>query len=178
MEFVLKNIILYDEFGGVSGFAEFRIRRGQTEIKVRHNLTGKGLSFGIIANGETAGNFELTGSQLLLEHRGRIDAEMEIFCVITAHEGNEVKTLASGVVNETKLSPRESEPEAKTEKREEIAEVATETGLAERYEAVQELDEVLRKMCVIDEHGRGQCESCPYREHFFDKAIADDEVVV
>ena len=48
----------------------------------------------------------------------------------------------------------------------------------EAKEAVKELDEALRAICIIDENGKGQCGSCPYREHFFGLAVGEDEVVV
>ena len=43
--------------------------------------------------------------------------------------------------------------------------------------AIKEIDEILRKVCVIDENGKGQCEGCPYREYFFGDAV-DEEIVV
>ena len=51
-----------------------------------------------------------------------------------------------------------------------------EKALASKDNAVKEIDEILRKVCIIDE-GRGQCETCPYREHFFGLAVGEDEVV-
>jgi len=167
VEFVLKNIILYDPFGNVSGFAEFKIRQDRTNIRVRYNDGGgEVLTLSIVANGQPARSFELAGVQSLFELRGYTDAEKEIFVCINKRESGEVKTLASGVINQAKI-----------DKRQEICEVAE--AVEAKPVAVKELDEALRKICVVDENGKGQCETCPYREHFFGTAVdADDDVVV
>ena len=34
--------------------------------------------------------------------------------------------------------------------------------------AVREIDEALRAVCCIDDKGKGMCESCPYREYFYE----------
>jgi hypothetical protein len=147
VELITKNIILYDEFGGVSGFAEFKIRANKTDIKVRHNLGVDASQFSVVTNGELANVFKIFGASSNFELHDRVDFEKEIFVCVKGGEA----TLASGVINQ---------------------------GVVERREVVvKEVDEVLRKACVIDEEGRGQCESCPYREYFFG-AVADGEEVV
>jgi len=152
MEVTVKNIILYDELGNVSGFVEFKIHRDQTDIKVRHNLGVGDYSLSVVA-GKVIRDFELTGETF--EFRGRVDVSKEIFVCIKSKG----KTLASGIINQGSLAV--ARDDAKTL-------------------AVKELDEAIRAVCVtIDENGKGQCETCPYREHFFGHAMTcDDEVVV
>lgn len=193
MEFVIKNIILYDAFGNVSGFAEFKIRGDRTNIRVRYNDgDSEVLLFSIVANGAPARVFEISGVQSFCEFREFIDAEKEIFICISRREGSEIKTLASGVVNQAKLDKQKqavSEISGNeiitdneiTDNTAEAAQVSApkQPDQVSDLVAVRELDEALRKICIIDENGRGQCENCPYREHFFGAAVnADDDVVV
>lgn len=153
MELVTKNIILYDELGGVSGFAEFRIREDRTDIKIRHNFgVADVLRLSVMMNCETK-IFKMKEGQSLFEVSGSIDTEKEIF--VCLYNGEEL--LASGIINQ---GVRDSL-----------------VVPARNDEMVKELDEVFRKVCVIDENGKGQCESCPYREHFFGE-VATDEIVV
>jgi len=160
VELVTKNIILYDEFGGVSGFAEFKIRSNKTDIKVRHNLNEPTLQLSVMANGEGAKVFEVTGVSSNFELREQVDAEKEIFVLLRKGEN----TLASGVINQGLIDRRIG-----------VTELAHENAVV----VVKELDEALRKICVIDEDGKGQCSGCPYREHFFGEVVeAGDEVVV
>jgi len=182
MEFAVKNIILYDMFGSVVGFAEFKIRRDRADVKCRHNLNEKNLTLSVVANGEAARNFEISGVQSLFEIRGRIDAEKEIFVYI--NKGGE--TLASGVVNEARVCHSEErsdeESQVRTDKSASTRDSSTSLGMTsgaqDDMQAIKELDEAIRKLCIIDENGKGQCETCPYREHFFGGAIEEDEVVV
>ena len=159
MELITKNIILYDEFGNVSGFAEFKIRSNKADIKVRHNLGNDVLQLSVVANGEAAKLFKITGASSNIELLDRVDAEKEIFVCLRKDE----VTIASGVINQGSIDRRIEVPEV------------VETS---HVEAVKELDEVLRRICVIDENGRGQCESCPYREHFFGGVVESDTDVV
>ena len=152
MEFAVKNVILYDEFGSVSGFVEFKIRRDRTDIKVRQNLNEKGLALSVIANGEAVGTFEINGAQSSFELRRSIDAEKEIFVYLKRGE----ETIASGVINQGQI-----------DRRIEVSEVIKTSPV----EVVKELDEILRKVCIIDENGGGQCESCPYRDYFFGEGL-------
>ena len=162
MVLITKNIILYDGRGGVSGFAEFKIRSHKADIKVRHNLGPDLMQFSVMANGGAARVFKIAGTVASFEVFDWIDAEKEIFVLLD--RGGE--TLASGVVNEGRISIIVDACEAP-----EIPRVARND--------IKELDEILRKVCVIDENGKGQCESCPYREHFFGGALeSGDEVVV
>lgn len=195
--YALKNIILYDECGNVSGFAEFKIRCDRTNIKVRYNDIADGavLLFNLVANGETIRPFQITGVQSLFEVRAAIDAESEIFVCISKRMNGELKTLASGVVNEAKIqAPRHTElnrrviaSEQQKSSSESIRDIncletvkdTPKQQLITKSEEVQELDEAIRKICKIDESGKEQCESCPYREHFFNVVVdGDDEVVV
>jgi len=160
VELTNKNIILYDEFGGVSGFAEFKIRSNKTDIKVRHNLNEAVLQLSVMANGEGAKVFNITSVSSSFELRDHVDAEKEIFVVL--RKGEEV--LASGVINQGQI-----------DRRLEVTELAHENAVA----VVKQLDEALRKVCIIDEDGQGQCSHCPYREHFFGGVVvSEDEVVV
>jgi len=157
VELITKNIILYDGRGGVSGFAEFKIRSHKADIKVRHNLGPDLMQFSVLANGGAAMVFKIAGTVASFELFDRIDAEKEIFVLL----GRDGETLASGVVNQGLV-----------DRQVEVSEKVT-------VEPVKELDEILRKVCVIDENGQGQCETCPYREHFFGEALeSGDEVVV
>jgi len=40
-----------------------------------------------------------------------------------------------------------------------------------KTEAAREIDEMLRAVCTVDDKGKGMCEICPYREHFFGENI-------
>lgn len=195
--YLVKNIILYDEFGNVSGFVEFKIRCDRANIKVRYNDGAGGalLIFNVVANGETMKPFQITGVQSLFEVRSVIDAENEIFVCISKRVNGELKTLASGVVNEAKIQTpyktdlnhhavsegahiASAEPVRDMSCLKTVEDVPKQQLVA-KSEEVQELDEAIRKICTIDEDGKGQCESCPYREHFFNVVVeSDDEVVV
>jgi len=160
VELITKNIILYDEFGSVSGFVELKIRSNKADIKVRHNLADMLLQFSVMANGEATKVFKITSASSTFEVRDNIDAEKEIFVCIRRGE----ETLASGVINQGFVDRRKKAPE--------VIEEAP-------VEVVKELDDALRKICIIDEDGKGQCSGCPYREHFFGEAlVSEDEVVV
>ena len=168
MEFAVKNIVLYDLGGGVVGFAEFKIRRDRTDIKVRHNLRESAVVFKVIASGRAVAEFAVEGPLSFFEIHGRVDAESEIFAQLS-RMGDKADALASGAVNHGIISRDpvivQKDPSLAGKDKAEIV-------------AVRELDEALRAICVIDEHGKGQCETCPYREHFFGDAVVDDEVVV
>ena len=173
MEFVIKNIILYDEFGNVAGFAEFKIRTGRASIKVRYNdYGGVPLVFNVIANGERVGAFGIAGVQSLFEMHVNINAEKEIFVSVGKRENGEVRTLASGVVNENMVEKAQAVDEKVIEKCDELPVI--------KNNAVTELDQIIRKVCIVGEDGKGQCETCPYREHFFGvvATVDEDEVVV
>jgi hypothetical protein len=185
VEFAIKNIVLYDGFGNVIGFAEFKIRRDRTDIKVRHNLflgskeVGEdervGLLFGVLAEGHPEKVFVITGAQSFFEIRGRLNPEKEIFVRLGTRGGDEWQVLASGIVNQTKVVSI-----SRTTKVVAHEDDATEDlpVVADRVEAVEELNEALRHICIIDEEGRGQCDGCPYREYFFEKALEEEEVVI
>ena len=151
MDFTIKNVILYDSLQNVSGFAELKIRADRTNIKVRHNISEDGLLLSVVAEGESSFVFALAGAQSLLELNARINPEREIFICVIKRDGGELNTLASGILNQT------------SRKDAEIIRIAEPIKPVE----VNEVDAVLRKVCTIDEHGKGQCETCPYREYFY-----------
>ena len=197
MEFSIKNIILYDAFQSVSGFVEFKIRAERTDVKVRHNLCGEdGILLSVVTGGDVSHVFSLAAGQCAFELKYRVDPEREIFVCIIKYEGKEIKTLASGILNQDRKNIRKRVGVAK-EIRGEV-EYIDELGTTQEKEKflqlieepikpveVNEVDEVLRKVCTIDENGKGQCETCPYRDHFYQfnvehqpqgKAVGQDDL--
>ena len=181
MDFTIKNIILYDSLQNVSGFAELKIRTDRTSIKVRHNISEDGLLLSVVAEGESSFVFALTGAQSLLELNARINPEREIFICVIKREGGEMNTLASGILNQDRKNIKKR-PVTAREIRDEIAEQSAPAEiirLAEPIKPVEvnEVDAVLRKVCTIDEHGKGQCETCPYRDYFYQFTLERETLV-
>jgi|GEM_PF-2979511 len=221
VDFVLKNVILYDSAQNVSGFAEFKIRSDRTNVKVRHNLNAvKGeMLLSIVAEGTKSYVFPLTGVQTLAEVKNRINPNREIFVCLfnhikdsTAASGWQTQTLASGIINQMDQSLR-SRTDVQSEVNNDISENISErikddnieyatnfpSGLTDEQSfelniiepvvtaknkpaaatakpaAIKEIDEVLRKVCTIDADGKGQCETCPYRDHFFNFGVVTAE---
>ena len=180
VEFTVKNIILYDALQNVSGFVEFKIRADRTDIKVRYNsFAEEGLLLSVVAEGEYSYVFSLAGDQSLFELKCRLEPAKEIFVCVIKKEGQEIRTLASGILNQDRKNLKKRAMNAK-EIREEIDEIGRgeyyiekDNGVRQliaepvKTEEAQEVDEVLRKVCTIGDDGKGQCESCPYREHFY-----------
>lgn len=175
MDFTLKNIILYDNIQNVSGFAEFKIRADQTNIKVRHNLECKHeLLLSMVADGEKSYVFTLIGPQTLLELKSRINPEREIFICIMKRENTELQTLASGIINQDRKNLKTRAVAAKEIRREieQPISISTQRPI-EQLSSIKEIDDVLRKVCIIDDEGKGQCETCPYRDHFYQFALTE-----
>jgi len=119
-----------------------------------------------------------------------IDLSREVVICLMGKEGNKVSTLASGAINLTKnASIEEKQIQASAENLTDspnllvnssdttpLSVVLDETehlpiGRKYKTEAAREIDEMLRAVCTVDEKGKGQCETCPYREHFFGENI-------
>ena len=181
----VKNVILYDPYQHVSGFAELKTGRGGTHIKVKHNLSDRDLLVSVIYGGEShvltmtdrVGDFQINPV---------LDLTREVMVCLMRREGNTVLNLATGVIN---LSANKSslatiiEETAQTPiNRETAAGIVIARCSRSECEAKQppgknapdfnttaarEVDELLRKVCSLDAEGKGQCEKCPYREFFY-----------
>ena len=191
-ELVIKNIILYDPWQQVSGFVELKTgNSGKTQVKVRHNLYDKDLLLSIVAGGESQ-VFTLPERTSTHEISAAIDMTKEVVACLMQKDGNKVSTLASGAIN---LMSNEKlimnnvgiidniVPEgrgglevilADTEILPISRKVMDDTPKTYQTEAAHEIDELLRAVCTVDDQGRGICETCPYREHFFGEPIFDN----
>ena len=178
MDFI-KNIILYDTWQNVSGFVELKNTGGRTQVKLRHSLSEKELVLSLVEEGGQSYMFQANGTNGIFEIKGAFDLSRELVACLCAREGNKVTTLASGIVN-----PRRKDAGLKPDTKfqnvqpsdESIAAVIEETAFVpiRREEGstaarvAVEIDELLRKVCTVDDAGRGQCETCPYRDYFYE----------
>jgi hypothetical protein len=210
VELSIKNVILYDAHGHVSGFVELKIRESYTAVKVRHNLftesanstaEERNLLLSVTADGAEPHVFAFSAVQAEFDIRARIDPACEIVVCIIGKKGASLATVASGAVNEgiggksADRGPRtagDEELKAKNERRvtADMPDITfppppTNTALdaagdtQEKAEPVKsaearEVDAVLRAVCEIDEGGRGVCETCPYRDYFFEFTLDRD----
>lgn len=130
------------------GFVELRFFAGHTGVRVKHDMRESDLVLSVIVDDITY-MFALDKSDF--EIKKRLDPMGEIYVCITRRD--ELDTLCSGVVN------RKSNVVGAETLKEYFAEI-------KQVDAVKEVDEVFRSMC-IDDGKKGPCAECPYREHFF-----------
>jgi len=142
MAVLIKNIILYDRTGAVAGFIEIRHLEKGTHLRLKHSLTEKNLMLSMVIDGVNK-VLKITGNLTEYELHTQIDLEYEIFACIVQQVGNEMISLASGVINLNRLKEKQ---------------------------AVQEVDHAIKKICCVDAHGNSECDKCPYREYFFKHA--------
>ena len=176
---IVKNVILYDPNGHVSGYVELKTGRGGTQVKVKHNLSDRDLLVSVVVGGEShvltmtdrTGDFDL---------KDAIDLTREVMICLMRRDGNTVNNLATGVINLAEKKQKAPlatiiEETSSTPISREKAAVAT-TGY--NTVAAKEVDELLRKVCAVDAEGKGICEKCPYREFFYgENYVADNEAV-
>ncbi len=136
---LIKNIILYDRTGAVAGFIEVRALESGAHLRLKHSLTEKGLMLSMVIDGVNK-VLKVTGNLTEYDLRTKIDLDYEIFACIVQQVGNEMVSLASGVINLNHLKEKQ---------------------------AVQEIDHAMKKICSVDVQGHGECDKCPYREYFF-----------
>jgi hypothetical protein len=139
MPFLIKNIILYDPMGVVTGFVEVCPKNGKTYLRLKQSLGEIGMLLTVVTDGENK-VFPIDGAVNEYTVDGEIDLEYEIFACMVKRDGEKVITIAGGAINLNKLK---------------------------RAAAVKEIDSVLKKVCSVDDIGRGECDKCPYREYFF-----------
>lgn len=142
MAVLIKNIILYDRVGAVAGFVEIRDQEKGTHLRLKHSLTAKDLMLSMVIDGVNK-VLKITGNLTEYDLQNKIDLDYEIFACIVQQTANEMVALASGVINLNHLKQKK---------------------------AVQEIDHAIKKICSVDAQGRGECETCPYREYFFKQA--------
>lgn len=142
MAVYIKNIILYDTLGAVAGFIEIRPAENRTHLRLKHSLNQPGVMLSLMIDGINK-ILKIDGvvTEYVLE--GLIDLDYEVFACIVKQIGTEMVSVASGAINLNKLKSRQ---------------------------AVQEIDSAIKNICRVDEHGNGECESCPYRDYFFKQA--------
>jgi len=161
----IKNVILYDPYSSVVGFVEFKTFGTSTEIRAKHNIGEDNLILSV--NDMT---FAMRGDDFVTGTKTAINFDEEIIVVVAKKEGNDITTLASGSLNLGKTLAKPAVSPLNTIIQE------TERGIERTSEhttsAAREIDEILRAVCSIDDKGRGVCESCPYREHFFGENVS------
>lgn len=142
MAVLIKNIILYDRAGAVAGFIEIRALNNGTHLRLKHSLTTKDLMLSMVIDGVNK-VLKITGNLTEYDLQTKIDLDYEIFACIVQQKGNEMVSLASGVINLNHLKEKQ---------------------------AVQEIDRAMKKICSVDAQGHGDCNTCPYRDYFFKQA--------
>ena len=142
MAVLIKNIILYDRTGAVAGFIEIRTLENGTHLRLKHSLTEKNLMLSMVIDGVNK-VLKITGNLTEYDLRSKIDLDYEIFACIVQQAGNEMISLASGVINLNHLKEKQ---------------------------AVKEVDHAIKKNCSVDALGNSECDKCPYREYFFKQA--------
>lgn len=142
MAVLIKNIILYDRAGAVAGFIEIRALNNGTHLRLKHSLTAKDLMLSMVIDGVNK-VLKITGNLTEYDLQTKIDLDYEIFACIVQQKGNEMVSLASGVINLNHLKEKQ---------------------------AVQEIDRAMKKICSVDAQGHGDCNTCPYRDYFFKQA--------
>lgn len=142
MAVLIKNIILYDKAGAVAGFIEIRALENGTHLRLKHSLTAKDLMLSMVIDGINK-ILKITGNLTEYNLQSKIDLDYEVFACIVQQNGNEMISLASGVINLNRLKEKQ---------------------------AVQEIDHAMKKICSVDAYGKGECDKCPYREYFFKQA--------
>ena len=142
MAVYIKNIILYDRSGAVSGYLEIRPQDTGTHLRLKHSLTAKGLMLSLVIDGVNK-VLKITGNLTEYKLQNQIDLDYEIFACIVQQSGGELVSLASGAINLNHLKGKQ---------------------------AVEEIDYAIKKICSVDVNGHGECEKCPYREYFFKQA--------
>ena len=177
MDVVIKNIILYDAKRQVSGYLELRCAYGKCDIKLKHNfselLGGEGkLLLSVVSQGESYA-FRVDSLHCGFELIKTLDLDIEVFAnLLHKKEGGKPESLASGLINaegggSTNARPLHSVPDLDT-----CVGASTTRPLEspETYslESVRrEVDSVLRTACVVTDGEACACETCPYRDYFF-----------
>lgn len=163
----IKNVILYDNFQNVVGFAELKNVDGYTAVRARHNFSGE-----IIV---TVNN-EIVGDKI----DPQLNLEGEVIVCLVQKDGRVIQTVASGIINPAPSQTTKAVSKSLA-KAAEVLEVRSpisrmidavkhgidRTEAPKKTAAAREVDEVLRAVCQIDEHKKGMCESCPYRDFFY-----------
>jgi len=102
MKLVISNIILYDKVHEVVGFAELKVEKGQTRVKVQHNFDSAGLIFSLSYNQQTHA-FQLKSSSIASTNTFTLhqpfDLKREIFAFVTRKHSGGLTPLASGAIN-------------------------------------------------------------------------------
>lgn len=142
MAILIKNIILYDKAGAVAGFIEIRALEHGTHLRLKHSLTTKDLMLSMVIDGVNK-VLKITGNLTEYDLQTKIDLDYEVFACIVQQSGNDMVSLASGVINLNRLKEKQ---------------------------AVQEIDHAMKKICCVDAQGHGECDKCPYRDYFFKQA--------
>ena len=142
MAVYIKNIILYDRTGAVAGYIEIRPLDDGTHLRLKHALTAKGLMLSLVIDGVNK-VLKITGNLNEYALQTKVDLDYEIFACIVQQTDQEMISLASGAINLNHLKGKQ---------------------------AVQEIDNAMKKICSVDAHGHAECEKCPYREYFFKQA--------
>ena len=178
---IIKNVILYDRYQHVVGFAELKNLDGATQFKVKHNLADADLTL-VIKAGDEDFSFKMNKKNFEGTLSGAIDLDGEIIVNLTQKDGDTVTVFASGSLNVSKkpfskalstLPPLKSIL-TDTEKginRQKAADKEIEKPAASR--AAREIDEILRAICSVDDKGKGICETCPYRDYFFGETFSN-----
>jgi hypothetical protein len=161
----IKNVILYDPYSSVVGFVEFKTFGTSTEIRAKHNIEGDL----ILSVNDLA--FNMRGPDFITSIRTPIDFDAEVIVVVAKKEGNDITTLASGSINLGKTSALAVTKGGLADILKDTEQPIERTAPQRQTGAAREIDEILRAVCSVDVNGKGICESCPYREHFFGENV-------
>ena len=105
MAILIKNIILYDRAGAVAGFIEIRALDNGTHLRLKHSLTAKDLMLSMVIDGVNK-VLKVTGNLTEYDLQTKIDLEYEVFACIVQQNGNDMISLASGVINLNRLKEK------------------------------------------------------------------------
>ena len=169
----IKSIILYDSLQRVCGFVELRTDKGRTIIRVSHTGEAKSKIIISIATPDASYAFSADSHESNFAVDKEIDLEAEVFVNLMHKVGNDLISLASGVINfsprqviESIKKQKESPPQPQPKSPPEALEAPLGKG-------IKEIDAILRGVCMMNDGEKGICNGCPYREHFYDFAIEE-----
>jgi len=181
---LIKNVILYDIYGHVVGFVEVKNSGTSCRIRVKHNIVEDSLTLDV--NGQ-----KLSLPDAIFEADvAYIDITKPITITITQEFSGSSIVMASGSVNNEEIPEPELDPQLPLAEQAPLIAVSSLSKLPPiktlledtkhsidrsvapiekpgAIEAVREVNEALRAICKVDEHGNGICNECPYREFFF-----------
>jgi len=180
----IKNVILYDHYQHVVGFVELKNIDQETLVKIKHNLDVTDLILSITVRAENFA-FKMGEKNFSTSIKKQLDIDAEVVVAIMQKAEDDITTLASGIINPAgpfKMGQAKDGRMPLADPPEDLQAVGAlksilqdtqdtridrQNQTAPKTKAAREIDEVLRAVCTINDQGKGMCETCPYRDHFF-----------